>query len=189
MTCYQTWHYGHRGMRRRGAMLLFFCLVCLPTMTFVGVLSVEYQRFLIAQRTAEQLADFAASAGVRQLLPNDPNTPDRPSDWLDATAAKAAALSVTDGYALALGNKEGGLWVTAITPTIVVTNSDPAVVGSKSTVDVTVSYKMPSKGFSALAAKLLGLTTVLETGTARGHAYVCKPGEGVTYDKSCVEDK
>ena len=175
--------------RRRAAMMLFFCMVAVPAMTFVGVLSVEYQRFLIAQRTAEQLADAAAAAGVRQLLPNDPSQPNRPSDWLDKTKAEATARQVIADYESAIAGGEGAGWVSNVTTAVAVKNSSPSVAGSKTTIDVTVSYEIPVGGFTALAEYLFGVTGTISSGSGTGHAYVCVGGNGETYDKNCVEGR
>lgn len=177
-------------MPRRAAMLLFFCLVTLPTMMFTGVIAIEYQRMLTAHRAADRLADAAAFAAVQEVLPNDPDVPDRPSDYISPDDAREQALSLITEYTSAQGS---GSWVKIIgTPSVDVTQS----VGvanttgfSPSTVTVTITYAMPYQGLTGIAEGLLGLDSTFTTGTASSTAYICIPGEGWTYDASCIENR
>lgn len=164
-------------------MLLFFCLVMLPMMTFVGVFAIEYQRFLGAQRNAELLAEAAANAAVVELLPNDPNFPERASDSIDETSARAAVAAVVDAFEAGSG-RDGGTWIADINATTTVVQRSGT---TPSNVTVAVQWRIPSAGFSQLAMSLFGLQDVLQGGTGSATAYVCIPGQGATYDGSCVE--
>lgn len=179
-----------RGMPRRAAMLLFFCLVTLPTMLFTGVIAIEYQRMLTAYRAADRLTAAAAFAGVQEVVPNDPDFPSRPSDFISVADAREQALAVVTAYSNAKGT---GGWVKIIgTPTVDVVQS-AGTAGedgfTPSTVTVTITYALPYQGLTGIAQAVLGLDETFTTGTSSSTAYICLPGEGLTYDSSCVENR
>lgn len=57
--------------RRRAAMLLWYMLVAFPFLVVCGILGIEYQRILTANRVTAQVTDAAAAGAVLQLVPSD----------------------------------------------------------------------------------------------------------------------
>jgi hypothetical protein len=95
-----------RYNKRRSVVLLWFCLVSLPLAFFAGVISIEYQRMLIANRTANSLAESAATAASLQLVTNDPDSPEAASDIIDRTKGPQAVTRVLNAYSTAVSARE-----------------------------------------------------------------------------------
>jgi hypothetical protein len=187
---------------RRSVVLLWFCLVSLPLAFFAGVISIEYQRMLIANRTANSLAESAATAASLQLVPNDPDSPDAASDLIDRTKGPQAVSRVLNAYSTAVAAREAASVVnvtgSALSATCPVRPTTPCYKITDSTVtpaypsyiQVAIPYTVTPAGFLSVARMMLGDTSAKPfSGVGRGFAYVCVPGAGLTVNGECAKPR
>ena len=188
-------------------MLLFYMLIAFPMLVVCGVLAIEYQRVLTANRVSYQVADAAAAAGTLQLVPLDgvdESTYNQlgctdPSLWSMCLYDATKGVTVTDpstgqametvqdvvaavktAYADALKNGEGARLSTVVSVEVVSVTQASRDAGGKftpATVKVSVKYKAPTMGFLALG-RLIGASVSTDTVyEVRSSGYVCSPGE------------
>jgi hypothetical protein len=178
-----------RYNKRRSVVLLWFCLVSLPLAFFAGVISIEYQRMLIANRTANSLAESAATAASLQLVPNNPDSPDASSDRIDTTEGPKAVTRVLNAYsnAVVAGKAASVVNVTgsALSASCPAEPTTPCYKIAESTVtpaypsyiEVLIPYTVTPAGFLSVARMMLGDASAKPfSGVGRGFAYVCVPG-------------
>ena len=204
-----------RYNKRRSVVLLWFCLVSLPLAFFAGVISIEYQRMLIANRTANSLAESAATAASLQLKENNPDSPDTASDQIcelsiacptTGITGPQAAARVLNAYSTAVAAGSGASVVNVTgsslsascsavptTPCYKIMNSTVAPGESSyypSYIKVEIPYTVTPAGFLSVARMMLGDTTAQPfSGVGRGFAYVCVPGAGLTVNGECAKPR
>jgi hypothetical protein len=191
-----------RYNKRRSVVLLWFCLVSLPLAFFAGVISIEYQRMLIANRTANSLAESAATAASLQLVTNDPDSPEAASDIIDRTKGPQAVTRVLNAYSTAVSAREAasvvnvtGSSLSAACPAVPTTPcykiTDSTVTPAyPSHIQVLIPYTVTPAGFLSVARMMLGDTTAQPfSGVGRGFAYVCVPGAGLTVNGECAKPR
>ena len=176
-----------RYNKRRSVVLLWFCLVSLPLAFFAGVISIEYQRMLVANRTANSLAESAATAASLKLFVNDPDSPESSSDRIDTTEGPKAMKRVLDAYAASMTAGEAASVVNVTGSSYVIKDSTATY---PSYIKVEIPYTVTPAGFLSVARMMLGDTTAQPfSGVGRGFAYVCVPGAGLTVNGECAKPR
>lgn len=165
-----------RRRNRRAAGTLFFMIIVLPIMWFVGAVAIDSLHVIGAQRRAGQLADAAALAGAAQYA--------RPgeADWdgtgltLSRTRAKAAAEQLIN-QSVQAGAARG---LTVRDVKVSVSNSRPA------TVYVTLEYRIEDLDFYALAG---GNAFGIVDGEVDRSASVCIPAVTANGARYCARPR
>ena len=178
-----------RYNKRRSVVLLWFCLVSLPLAFFAGVISIEYQRMLVANRTANSLAESAATAASLKLVVNDPECPECSSDRIDASEGPKAMQRVLDAYAASMAAREAAS-VINVTGSSYIIKDSTVTPAYPSYIKVEIPYTVTPAGFLSVARMMLGDTSATPfSGIGRGFAYVCVPGAGLTANGECAKPR
>lgn len=154
----------------RGAIMLFWLMVAMPLIWIVGAFSVDYARVVIAQKQAASMAESAALASVTQFSQQcGPNNSD--NRCLDVEDVNSVVAETRDRFI----DNEAMRGMTDIRTEVTVADNGPPVIpeGRVPSVEVTVSYQVPSLMFFGLATFDVARTT--QSGTVSRTAYVCDP--------------
>jgi Flp pilus assembly protein TadG len=123
--------------RRRGSMLIAWCLIGLPVMFFAGAMTIDFGRIYMAHREAVNAAQAAAQAAANQIAPAPTGQGNASIATLDPQAASQVAqdtwdLSVNDGAVPLVGK-----------------NAVVTVNPAGQSVTVGVTYSVPGLFFSS----------------------------------------
>ena len=163
---------GVRDGRHRGAVLLFFVIVCIPIIMIALMLAVDISRIYLAHRQVGNVAQAAALAGAWQLEPGTTTVSDtiaaREMTDLVKYSTSQGSTSLASGVQMVGASSDGRL-TTGV-------EHAAASAGGADRVTAVLSFEVPDLLFYPVLVRLFGSSPQTVIFDASSSASVCIPG-------------